>query len=1225
MGFRRIIKPSKMKSLLTLAMVALLAVVFVPAKGSAQILYGNITGNVMDASGAAVPDAEISIINLETGQTREGKTGTSGVYTLVAVPTGTYDVHVVVPGFREFVKTGVSVINNGISRVNAMLEVGAVTESVTVTAETTELQTDKTDIRLELPNVEITNLPFGLNRNYQSLFKTLPGFSPLTRAHSIQTNPSRGLRFNVNGVTDSINTTKIDGASATNPWLPHVTSYVPSLDAIENVNIVTNSFDAEQGLAGGAAISVQTKSGTNDIHGTAYWFHDDSGTRARPFLFDNDKDAAGNFITTKPRFVYNQPGASLGGPIKKDKVFFFTAFELTLNRRNGFKINEVPTAAMRTGDFSEFLDTDFVERGDTDEPVFVDTVGGANIQLVDEQLFDPTTGIGDSGGEDRLAFENNIIPRDRWDPIVRDIIFPMIPLPNFGADSDGNFPLRRNYIGRGLFTWDRWTWDNKFDFVVSDKLNMFVSLSILNYDVVQPTIWGFDGLVGDELSSFGGGGGNAGTGTGTTYKFTVGANYIFSPTFIMDANYGYLRFVTDSRNPRFGDNIGLDLLGLPGTNGPDPASEDPGDYPYWTGWPRMDMSGYEDYGNEQSFMPYLREDPVSQYSANFTWIKNAHEIKFGFDFNNQWMNHIQPEGGVGHGSRGRFVFSRNVVRGRILDTDLDADPGDRFTTSMDSRVGSMAAFVLGLPNRMGKNTLGLAPYRTNTWSYGLYVRDRWQVTPKLTFNIGTRWEYYPIPTRGDGRGLERFDLVTGLIEVGGVGSVPVDLGVEMSKTLFSPRVGVAYRATDNLVFRAGYGITYDPYPIARALRTNFPMFLEQDLRADNSRDPAGSLSGISALTPLTFGGGVLDLSAGMPDIQTPASDPDNAGLVTIPSAFTAQTIPEKFDRGYIQSWNFMVETRLPAGFTAEAGYVASRSIRMLGDTDLNWGDIGAGNDGRQLVTAFGRTARTDIVKPIGHSYYNALQTRLKRRFADGMSFNVAYTWSKVVSSIGTDDDGDTGSDESLPIKIPRFYHLNQSLAAFNRPHNLQITNIIELPFGKGKRFLNAGGIASAIVGGWQVNNIFSVYSGTPVSVVSDSDLEAPGNRQRADRIKSGKVPILGGILEAPYFDTSFFAEPCTVDTTGCDPEFTRFGTAGFGILQNPRVNHWDFSLFREIPITETLDLQFRAEVFNMTNTPHYRFNNDRTEVTDDEFGIIDDDDGSAGQERVIRFGIRLSW
>ena len=1162
--------------------LALMIAFAVPTQAKAQILYGNITGNVTDASGGAAPGAEETITHSETNFTRTVSTGGSGLYTLTAVPTGVYEVQITLAGFKSFVETNVLVRNNDTVRVNAVLEVGAVTESVTVTSETTALQTDKSDIRLELPNVEITNLPFGLNRNYQSLFKTLPGFSPLRRSHSIQTNPSRGLAFNVNGVTDSINTTKIDGASATNPWLPHVTSYVPSLDAIENVNIVTNSFDAEQGLAGGAAISVQTKSGTNQFHGSAYWFHDDSGARARPFLFDNEKDASGNFVTTKPRFVYNQPGVSLGGPIKKDKAFFFSAFELTLNRRNGFRTNEVPTAAMRAGDFSEFLDPG-------------------------EQLYDPRTGI--AGGEFRAPFVNNIIPLSEWDPIVRDIIFPMIPMPNLNQNADGSYPLRRNYMGRGLFKWDRWTWDNKVDYIVNDKLNMFGSLSALSYDVLQPTIWGHDGLVGDALSSHGGGGGNAGTGQGKTIKFTLGASYIFSPTFIMDANYGYLRFVTDSRNPYYGQNIGLDLLGIQGTNGPDPASEVTDDYPYWTGIPRFDMSGYRDYGNTQSYMPYLREDPVSQYSANFTWVKKTHEIKFGFDFNNQWMNHIQAEGGVGQGSKGKFNFRRDVVRLRTCVA------GDCDNSDMDSRVGSMAAFALGLSNRMGKNTLGMAPYRTNNWQYGLYIRDRWQVTPKLTFNYGTRWEYYPVPTRGGGRGLENYNFETGKIEIGGVGSVPLDMGVKVSKTMFSPRIGLAYRATESLVLRAGYGITYDPYPITRALRTNYPMFLETDIEGQTGRDPSGSLSGANAIGTLT------GLQVGLPPILAPVV---NDGIADIPSDVFAQGIPKDFKRGYIQSWNLMVESKLAAGFVGEVGYVASRSIRQLGDVNQNWADIGGGSSGRQLVTRFGRTARTDLAGPVGHAYYNALQARLKRRFADGMSFNVAYTWSKVMTSAGADDDGDTGSDDSIPIAIPRFYHLNQSLGGFDRTHNLQITNIMELPFGNGKRWLNTGGVASAIVGGWQVNNIFSFYSGVPVSIFADSDLDAPGNRQRADRIKSGSVPILGGIEDSPYFDTSYFAEPCTVDTSNCDPEFGRFGTAAFGSLRDPVVNHWDFSLFRQIPLTEGVDLQFRAEVFNMTNTPHYYFGGS-TNVSDDDFGIIDSTDGSAGQERVVRFGLRLSW
>ena len=470
------------------------------------------------------------------------------------------------------------------------------------------------------------------------------------------------------------------------------------------------------------------------------------------------------------------------------------------------------------------------------------------------------------------------------------------------------------------------------------------------------------------------------------------------------------------------------------------------------------------------------------------------------------------------------------------------------------------------------------------------------MTPRLTVSYGTRWEYFPIPTRAD-RGLERYDFETNKVLVGGVGSVPKDLGVEVSKKLFAPRVGFAYRAGGDFVIRAGYGITYDPYPLARPLRTNHPILIELTNRGVNSVQPV-----------------YVGIRNGVPPIPVPDL---GDGIINISSNVTAITLPTKFRRGYVQSWNMTLQKDLKWGFVGEVGYVASRSIRQLGFLELNWSPINGDEAGRQLNRKFGRSAATRLAGPIGSSIYDSMQARLQRRFRNGYSLDMTYTFSKNMGIAGI-----TGSDELAPIQIPDLYYLNRSVTNIDRPHNLQITNILELPFGGGRRWLNNGGALSAIVGGWQVNNLFSAYSGVPFSVTAAAtSLRAPGSSQRADLVKP-EVEIFGGHGKGqPYFDPLAFKPVTDV----------RFGTAGWNILRGPGFAQWDFGLFREFKIKERVSIQFRAESFNFTNTPHFnnpganvsnlRLNPDGSVLDLNGFGEITSSFG----ERQFRFGLRVAF
>jgi hypothetical protein len=470
-------------------------------------------------------------------------------------------------------------------------------------------------------------------------------------------------------------------------------------------------------------------------------------------------------------------------------------------------------------------------------------------------------------------------------------------------------------------------------------------------------------------------------------------------------------------------------------------------------------------------------------------------------------------------------------------------------------------------------------------------------------SYGVRWEYFPYPTRGGGLGLERYDPNTNKMLVCGTGSVPANCGIETSKTLFSPRLGIAYRASDTFVIRAGYGITNDPFSITEPMRMNYPTQL------------ALSATGINSFQP------VSTLEKGIPALVAPAL---GSGIIDVPIDAVLATAPEKIRRGYVQSWNLTMQKNLKGGFTAQAGYVATRQIRQFGFLDLNAGQlIGGGQNGRPLVQKFGRTATTtQYYYPVGSSQYNALQATLERRFSQGLQLGANYTWSK---SIGVTD----GSEQNPAVQALQYYSLNRAVSNFDRTHNLALTSVWELPFGKNKRFLNQGGLVSTIAGGWQMNNLVSLMTGTPFSISSSgTSLDLPGSSQRADQVNP-KVAKLGATGRSmAFFDPLAFA-PVTQP---------RFGNAGFYSMRGPGLANWDFSLFRQFEIKERFKLQFRAESFNLTNTPHFAnpggnvsnriLNADGTVRSLGGFSEVTSviSLGREGfDERQFRFGLRLSF
>jgi len=1093
-------------------------------RAAAQILYGSIVGSVTDGSGASIPGAQVKITNVSTSVVRETSTNQAGDYSVPTLQAGTYNVTVTATGFRPSEITNVVVTINNVTRTNLHLEVGQVTEAITVSDAAAVLQADRAEVRAEVSAKQLTDLPVPPGRNYQALFATLPGFTTPTDAHSIPTNPSRALQFNVNGTTASTNNTRIDGASSTNIWLPHMTAYVPALESIETVNVVTNSFDAEQGLAGGAAINVQIKSGTNEFHGSAFEYHNNNKTKAKNFFIPTGE--------RNPKDVFNNFGGTLGGPIKRNKIFFFGSYDSNIQRRFAATRGSVPTEAMKMGDFSNAQGRIVYDPDTT-------VMYGSNNNLVS-----------------RTPFANNQIPLARMNRISAKII-PLWPSANIpGAVS------QNNYFTGGPFSFDRQTMDSKVNMNLTDKFTSFVRYSFLDYTTTNAARFGNE-LGGDPIA-----GGNVGVGSGLTHSLTVAGTYTVSPTFIVDAYFGYTLMDTKVEQPRLDENVGLDFLGLPGTNGTRRLEG---------GWPQISISNFSGIGLTNSFMPYTRRDPQFQYVTNFNLTRGNHSVRFGFDFYDQRMDHIQPEfiGGDSFAAAGGFNFNNGQTSQEGAATN---------------EYNSFAAFFLGNVFARGKNVQVPDSFQTKTFMSSAYFKDQWQATRKLSLSMGIRWEYLPMPTR-PGRGVERYNPDTNMMLICGTGDIPTDCGTKMSKRLFAPRLGVAYRLNDRTVIRAGYGITYDPYNLARPLRVNYPVLIPFYDPSPNNLLPIGRFED------------------GIPNI--PTADLTQSEI-PVPGNVNTVFSGNELDRGYIQSWNATVQREIGRNFTFEIGYVATRSVRQLGYVDLNAGQvIGAGNAGRPLFARYGRIATSNLVTPVGTQRYDSMQVRLDRRFANGFQFNTAWTWGKNVGVCGSNN-----SDGSPCVRALEYWDLNRTLTSFDQRHRISINSVYELPFGKGKSFAQSG-IGNALFGGWQVNGVLIYFTGSPFTVTGDNRLQLPGAGDNTVDLIDPNTNKIGGVGPGQkFYDTSNFRTVTDM----------RWGNMSRNSISGPDAFNLDLGLFRRFQITERVGLQFRAEAFNATNTP--KFANPQGNVNNSAFMEISGlrNIGREGiVERLFRFGLRLNF
>jgi hypothetical protein len=1142
--------------------VSLLLALCTAPPAAAQVLYGSLTGNVTDPSGAALPGARVEALNVATGVARQVTTDNKGIYLFPELLPGTsYKVTVSAPGFTTVVTENVRVDANTARRVDAQLAVARQRVSIEVTGAPPPLQTDRADLHTNVETTQLTNIPItsSAGRSFQALYRIIPGFGIATELNSGAGNPQRSMTANVNGGSSQDNATRIDGALDTYIWLPGNVAYVPPADSVAEVNVVTNSYDAEQGMtSGSAAINVVTKSGTNQYHGEAYEFHDDNAIRARNFF-----NPVGYH---KPKDIFNQFGGNFGGPIKKNKLFFFGDFERTMRRQFAARYESIPNPAAIFDSAGDAVFSEVIPAG-TD----------CNTTYAAGCIYDPNTGT--ATGTIRTAFANNTIPADRIDPAAKEML-SLIDTTGYienGLATSSGAQLANNYYGSHPARFNRNNIDTKINYVPSTRSTVFGRYSISQATFLDTMMLGPAG--GDST-----GGGQPGTAPSRIQATGLGGTYSISSNTLIDVNTGYTRQRLGAQGQDIAlGQFGVNTLHIPGTNGPDPMQ---------AGIPSFQISNWGNLGNANTGSPFKFRDNTYVANTNLSKMHASHDLRFGFEYTRDDLNHFQPQGGSFQTARGTFKFL-----GQVTALNGTGAPAANY-------VNSLAQFLLGLPDEVGKAVQNTDPIGIRWRTFSLYARDRWQATSKFTVSYGLRWEFYPFATADHG-GVKIFDPATGDVLIGGRGSVPINDGVDVGHGLFLPRLGLAYRLTPKTVIRAGYGMSADNNNW-RFFRNNYPNTTNSDVENTGTLvypwGPAANLTGASFETLTPYPG----LGTGIPAVALPNI---SSGIIPLPNkvGLGGDTVPLNFRRGYFHSYNLTVQREF-AGFVGEAAYVGTRGIRTLTNENLNAGPAGAGQAGAILNAEYGMSWTTiNSATPLQNTYYDALQTRLTRRLGGGATVGYVYTWSKAI-------DGEDNEDLNYLLwPYPAYYSRNKALAGFDRTSNTELYGTYELPFGKTKRWATSG-IASRLAGGWEFNWLMTRASGQPMTLTGGgSDLYAYGNTETLDQV--GPSQIIGGIgpitgqpacpsyTTAPscyYFNPTAFAGVPTTTPSGAP--LSRFGTTGRNFIRGPGFFNLDASLFRDFKLTERFKLQLRAEEFSLTNTPH--FANPGTSWPSSTFGVI---------------------
>jgi hypothetical protein len=1045
----------RIQSRFVTAALCLLAVVGLlhPSSAMAQTGAASLTGIVSDQSGATVPGATVTATNQATNVTYTAVSNQAGNYTVTSLPVGTYVVKAELSSFKTAATKPIQLEAMQIARIDFKLELGALQETVEVSSDAQVLQTESAVVGEVISGSTLSALPLN-GRNTGQLSLLLPGVvTPNPGSFTAIRNFSSGRPF-VNGNREQTNNYTIDGVDM-NESIDNTVAYQPSPDALAEISVETNNYAADTGNVAGAVISNVIKSGSNSFHGNAFEFYRNSDMDANSW--SNNRSSA-----AKPERRQDIFGGTFGGPIVKNKLFFFGNYQGTQFDAPGFEAISVAPATWRAGDLSS-----------------ITTV-----------IRDPSNGA---------AFSGNQIPIGRISPIARSILTDLsnYPLPNRVVTG-----VTGNYVGETLQTISANQADVRIDWNLSADDKIFGRYSFAEYE--QRTDKRAIPLLLGSLQE------------APFRNLALNWNRIISPTLVNEVLFGYnqITVVGDTldwsgignANATFGIAGGQPIAGLSSI-----------------GW----GNGLSSVGAAATDTNTL--DKTYQINEKLTWLKGRHTIKSG----GQFLHYVQQ----------RFYAGNNGLLGLF-------GYGGAFSGS------PFADFLLDQVSSKGRGS------QSEAWTHlhnrlALYVQDDLKLTSALTLNLGMRWAYTQPIVEQDNR-QSNFSLSTGQ-------QVLAQDGDRESRALyksytkgFEPRLGFAYRGGDRWVFRGGYGITQYMEGTGANLRLplNPPYFFESQVNYDTTSGPGTLATGFAELRPLD-----------QPSGQVRAWDPN------LRPQFT-------------QQWNVFAEYLLTPTMSANIGYVGHNADHLVTPVEGNQPLAGPGTDTTTWLPAQQRRplyATAPLITNIsttaarGRSDYNALQVSLRQRFMHGLEYLASYT----LGSVKTNNLGYYGS---AGVAAEGAYWMNTyepewnyGPAFFDARHNLVFSANYELPYGRDRTYgSNVSPLVDAILGGWRVSGIFQARTGFPITVIDGANRSLQGQRGN-ERPNCIGDPVPSDQNIAHWLDINAFQRV----------PLGTWGNCGIGVARAPGYKNVDLVLAKKFSLGGTRAFEFRAEAFNLTNTPSF--------------------------------------
>lgn len=1122
------------------AIIATLFLTALPVLG--QSSTAEIRGLVTDESGAVIPGARVEVVHAGTSETRTYTTDANGQYIVPQLIPGSYELRVDAQGFRKLVRQGIVLQVDQRASVDVRMQVGSVAETVEVRESTPLLETTEASLGQVVENRKILDLPLN-GRNILALAALTSGVTPGTsfgvgipdgRAALVQ---AAMANVQINGGMASSNDVLVDGVPLA-LCCQHQIAFQPSIDTTQEFRVRTNMYDAQYGRTGGGVITFASRGGSNEFHGSLYHF------------LRNDNLDANNFFNNrsgieKGHFVYNQFGGRIGGPIVRNKLFFFFNYEGLRNVRGFFETGRTPTNDERAGRFTE-------------------------------QIFDPLTGTA-ANNYTRSPFPNNTIPPSRMDPVAVNLL-QFYPAPN-AVPAGGN-----NFISNQPNTDSMAQYNVRIDYNITATNRLFGRFSVDNNDGLMPDTY-------QNIASI------AWTQDVNNYNVVVDDTWTLSPTFVANLRYGFTR----QRNFRVGYSHGADLTTYGWPAAYNAARQE-------ALLPEIRPQGYLGLSRATLFG---RGNQAHAWSANFSNAAGRHFLKFGIDYR-LYLTHWQNNGNAS----GNFSFNTGFTRGPNA---LSGPGGNGF-----------ASFLLGYASA---GSIGwVEPFSSASPYIGLYLQDDYRVTDKLTLNLGLRWDVeMPRDERYDR--LSYFDpdaaspiaAQTGIPGLqGGLRFLGVD-GVTRQQATdwnnFGPRFGFSWQALPRTVVRGGYGITFLPIQTRYNGNSNqgFASTTSMVATLDGGRTPVDVLSN-------PFPGGF--------NMPLGASD----GLMSSLGQSFSTLLYNESAVAYSQQWSVNIQRELGKDLLFDAAYSGSKGTKLPMPIPLNvlpssylaegqsllqnvpnpfqpfvsTGPLAAATvTRRQLLLPFPQfQGITSNVSQLGSSIYHAFQFKANKRLSSGFSVLAAYTFSKLIGDVTPWNTSFLDNAPSFQDQYNR--RLDRSIDPQDISSRFVISYVWELPFGRGKRFLSGAPRAVDIaLGGWQMNGITTFATGQPIavtnSIATTSGATRPHNLGQSAK-KSGSVTDR---LEA-YMDASVFAAPGPFE----------FGSAPRTLpdVRGDGPQNFDISLFKNFMFTERWVLQFRAEFFNIFNTP--QFGEPNGAFGNAQFNRITT---QANNPRDIQFALRLSF